>query len=60
MRFRYAGWLRCQKIIPASALDAGLNQLTFEMQKQFSAIAVRAVELQLKQNWQSLEYKIVP
>lgn len=60
MRFRYAGWLRCQKIVPASALDAGLNQLTFQMQKQTGAIAVRAIELQLKHNWQSLEYKIIP
>ena len=60
MHFRYAGWLRCQKIIPASALDAGLNQLTFQMEKQTGAIAIRAVELQLKHNWQNLEYKVIP
>jgi hypothetical protein len=60
MHFRYAGWLRCQKIIPASALDAGLNQLTFQLPRQSGAMAIRAIELQLKHNWHSLEYKIVP
>jgi hypothetical protein len=60
MHFRYAGWLRCQKVVPGSSLDAGLNQLTFEIPKQTGTIAIRAVELQLKNNWQNLEYKIVP
>ena len=47
-RFRYAGWLRCQKAIPGSALQAGLNKITIELSKESGPVAVRAVELQLK------------
>jgi hypothetical protein len=28
MRFRYTGWLRCQKVIPGSVLKAGGNEIT--------------------------------
>ena len=47
-RFRYGGWLRCQKAIPGSALQAGLNKITIELSKESGPVAVRAVELQLK------------
>ena len=47
-RFRYGGWLRCQKAIPGSALQAGLNKITIGLSKESGPVAVRAVELQLK------------
>jgi hypothetical protein len=60
MRFRYTGWLRAQKVIPASALQAGLNTVVIELNKESGAIAVRAVELQLKYNAPGLDFTISP
>jgi len=60
MRFRYTGWLRCQAIIPGSALRVGLNSLILVVNKQGGAIAVRSVEIQLKHNWQNLDYTVSP
>lgn len=60
MRFRYAGWLRCQKIIRGSALEAGLNRLVVQSNSHSGAVAIRAVDIQLKHNWQNLHYKLVP
>ena len=50
VRFRYTGWLRCQKAVPASLLAPGLNKITIQLSKESGPIAVRAVELQLKNN----------
>ncbi len=60
MRFRYTGWLRCQVVVPGSALKAGLNSLILVVNKQGGSIAVRSVELQLKHNWQNFDYTITP
>ena len=60
MHFRYTGWLPCQMIIPASALRAGANRLSLVANAQGGAIAVRAVELQLKHNWKNFEYNLSP
>lgn len=60
MRFRYAGWLRCQKVIPGSALVAGENRLAIQLHSESGPVAVRAVELQLKYNWKSLDYTLIP
>lgn len=60
MRFRYTGWLRCQKIIPGSALRAGGNRITVQLHPESGPVAVRAVELQLKHNWKNLDYTLVP
>lgn len=60
MRFRYAGWLRCQKVIYGTALDAGLNKLVLQLNSHSGPVAIRAVEIQLKHNWQNLDYKLVP
>ena len=60
MRFRYTGWLRCQKVIPASALQAGVNRMTVQLHPESGPVAVRAVELQLKHNWKNLDYTLSP
>lgn len=60
MRFRYTGWLRCQKAIPGSALKAGVNRLAMQLHRESGAVAIRSVELQLKYNWKNLDYILVP
>jgi hypothetical protein len=60
MRFRYTGWLRCQKVIPGSALQAGVNRLKIRLDRHSGPSAVRAVTMQLKHNWQNLDYTLTP
>jgi hypothetical protein len=60
MRFRYTGWLRCQKVIPGSALRAGANALILQLHPDSGPLAVRAVELSLKYPWKSLDYTLSP
>jgi hypothetical protein len=60
MRFRYTGWLPCQVVVPGSALHSGLNRLRLVLNSQGGSVAVRAVELQLKHNWQGLESNLKP
>lgn len=56
MRFRYTGWLPCQAIIPGSQLHSGVNKLTLTANHEGTSVAVRAVELQLKHNTETLDY----
>jgi hypothetical protein len=60
MHFRYAGWLRCQKAIPGSALQPGLNKVVLQLHRESGPVAVRAVEIQLKYNSPTLEYTLAP
>jgi len=60
MHFRYAGWLRAQKIIPGSALQTGLNRLVLQLPAGTSPVAVRNLELLLKHNWKNLDYTVNP
>jgi len=60
LRFRYTGWLRAQKIIPGSALRAGANTLSVQLHPDSGAVAIRAVEIQLKYNWKNLDYTLAP
>ena len=60
MQFHYAGWLKCQKIVPGSSLQAGINQLVLQLGDAKGAAAIRAVEVQLKYNWENLEYSLQP
>jgi hypothetical protein len=46
--YRYAGWLKCQKVIPGSLLTAGTNELLLSTPGQTTPVAIRAVEVQLK------------
>lgn len=60
MRFHYTGWLRCQRVVPASALRRGLNRLTFRLNRNSGPVAIRVLELQLKYPWQDFDYTLTP
>ncbi len=59
-RFQYNGWIRGQQAIPSSLLHVGLNKIALRLDGKSNALAVRAVEIQLKHHWQNLDYKLVP
>lgn len=60
MRFRYAGWMQCQQLVPGSLLLSGANKLTVTLGKESPPIAIRAVEIELKTNWKHLNYELIP
>jgi len=60
MRFRYAGWLHGQLILPGSALRVGTNTLVLQLPADATPAAIRAIELQLKHNWRILDYTLAP
>ncbi len=60
MRFRYAGWLHGQLIVPGSALREGLNRITLQLPANAGPAAIRSVELQIKHNWKTLDYTLAP
>lgn len=56
MRFQYTGWLRGQKLIPASNLKAGTNDLLIVSGEGTSTTAIRATQIQLKYLWDKTDY----
>lgn len=60
VRFRYAGWLQCQKAIPGSALHAGINKIELRLPGESGPVAVRSLDLQLKTQWQNLDNLVTP
>lgn len=56
MAFRYTGWVRGQKVVPGNLLKGGLNNLTLQLSDGSESVAVRSVEIQLKYNWEKLDY----
>ncbi len=60
MGFRYTGWVHAQKVIPGEALAAGLNSLTIALSKGSDTVAIRSVQIQLKYNWEKLDYILSP
>lgn len=60
MRFQYTGWLRAQAVIPGHVLRSGLNKITIGLSEDSGPVAVRNVELQLKQNWKHFDYILSP
>lgn len=60
MHFNYTGWLKCQKIVAGSSLQAGLNRLILQLSDPSGSVAVRAIEVQLKYNWDKLDYNLAP
>ncbi len=58
--FRYTGWMRAQKIIPGCLLVAGLNELKLTLSNGSNPAAIRSVEIQLKYNWEKLDYVLAP
>ncbi len=60
MRFQYTGWVRAQFAIPGHLLHSGANQIAVILSDDSGPIAVRNVELQLKQNWKHFDYLLTP
>ena len=60
MGFRYTGWVRAQKVIPGASLVAGLNRLTLALSNGSDSVAVRSIQIQLKYNWEKLDYTLPP
>jgi len=60
MRFQYTGWLRAQKLVPASYLRTGTNDLLVIAGSGTPASAIRATQIQLKYLWEKLDYQLIP
>jgi hypothetical protein len=60
MRFQYTGWVRAQKLVPASSLRAGQNDLLIIAGGGTPASAVRATQIQLKYLWDKSDYLLLP
>lgn len=60
MRFQYTGWLRAQKLLPASSLRGGANDLVVIGGAGTPASAIRATQIQLKYVWEKFDYQLIP
>jgi hypothetical protein len=60
MQFQYTGWLRAQKIVPASALHSGTNHVAIVNGPGASASVIRATQVQLKYLWEKSDYILKP
>jgi hypothetical protein len=60
MQFQYTGWVRAQKIVPASILKAGTNDVIIIAGAGTSASAIRETQIQLKYLWDKLDYLLEP
>jgi hypothetical protein len=60
MQFEYTGWVRAQKLVPASALRAGSNDLIIIGGSGTPASAIRATQIQLKYLWDQSDYQLRP
>ncbi|CAN5604432.1 hypothetical protein BH20VER3_BH20VER3_01480 [soil metagenome] len=60
MKFQYTGWVRAQKILPASLLKAGTNDVIIIAGSGTSASAIRETQIQLKYLWDKSDYLLEP
>jgi hypothetical protein len=60
LRFQYTGWLSGQIVIPGNVMRTGLNKITIALSEGSGPVAIRNVELQLKQNWKHFDYILTP
>ncbi len=60
MQFQYTGWVRAQKIVPASLLKAGTNDVIILAGAGTSASAIRQTQIQLKYLWDKSDYLLEP
>jgi len=60
MQFQYTGWVRAQKIVPASVLKAGTNDVMILAGAGTSSSAVRETQMQLKYLWDKSDYLLEP
>jgi hypothetical protein len=58
MRFQYTGWLRAQKLVLASNLKAGTNDVLILSGEGTSSSAIRATQIQLKYLWDKTDYQL--
>ena len=56
MHFNYTGWVRAQKIVPATILKVGANDLVITNGAGTGASAIRATQFQLKYIWDKSDY----
>src|SRR5213083_1281001 len=56
MHFHYTGWLRAQKIVPATILKVGSNDLVVANGIGSGSSAIRATQIQLKYIWDKWDY----
>jgi hypothetical protein len=56
MHFNYTGWLRAQKLVPATILKVGANDLVVTNGAGTGASAIRATQVQLKYIWDKSDY----
>jgi len=56
MHFHYTGWLRAQKIVPATVLKVGANDLVIASGTETGSSAIRATQIQLKYIWDKSDY----
>ena len=60
MQFQYTGWVRAQKVVPASILKAGTNDVIILAGAGTSASAIRETQVQLKYLWDKSDYLLEP
>src|SRR5262249_31861729 len=60
MHFNYTGWLRAQKLVPATVLKVGSNDLVVTNGSGTAASAIRATQIQLKYIWDKSDYLLRP
>jgi hypothetical protein len=60
MRFHYTGWLRAQKLVPASSLKVGTNDILIIAGAGTPGSAIRATQIQLKYLWDKTDYQLQP
>ena len=62
MRFQYTGWLRAQKLLPASSLKVGNNDVIIVNGSNTPNSAIRSTQVQLKYLWDKSDYglQIIP
>lgn len=58
MSFQYTGWLRAQKLVPASNLKVGTNDLLIIGGAGTPISAIRATQIQLKYLWDKTDYQL--
>jgi hypothetical protein len=56
MHFHYTGWLRAQKIVPATIFKVGPNDLVVANAVGTGSSAIRATQIQLKYIWDKSDY----
>lgn len=60
MNFHYTGWLRAQKLVPASSLKVGTNDILIIGGEGTPASAIRSTQIQLKYLWDKTDYQLQP